>query len=686
VTGTRWNKSRKRLAAALVIALTGVAWGWMLWQLNFGIGLRQASYDLPFLFSQHDAPEDIAIVYLDDPSFQQLDQPLSQPWNRSIHADLVNRLREKGASVIAFDILFHDSRPEEDQRFSVAIEQHGKVILAGENHVDQTPNGPQQSLLLATPDLRKVAAGWGLTDALIDPDGLIRRIRFGIPTSYGIKPTLSAKTQLLLQGEDPQQELSTDPVFLNYYGPAGTFPGYSYAAVIKDEKIPENAFRNKIVFVGALQKAGLSSAGKDTFPTPYTVSTKQLTPGVEINATAAANLLHDQVLVRSSDRSGWLSIILGAFVLAAAACLLSPLRGVPLCLALAVGISVFGGWLQHAHGILTFWTIPAFGQAPLIVGLALVGHYLIEYSARWKLRRAFKSYMSDEQARQIDEDEVSLELGGREVEATILFSDLAGFTSMSEGLPPQSVSKALISYFERATEGILDNEGTIIKYVGDAVMATWGAPLKVNREADRAIDAALQMQFASSKPISLETATGTIEQVLETRIGINTGPGLAGNLGSRRRFDYSVIGDTTNTAARLEGLNKMLGTSILVSEAVLAKCEDPGHFLTRTMGSFILKGKKQGIIVHEVMGYRDRKSGTVRQRNPEYLARYQAGLDAFRSGELELAEAEFSKALLLHDRKPEDPAARLFLNHISAARGASNGTAEWHGEIALDSK
>jgi adenylate cyclase len=294
--------------------------------------------------------------------------------------------------------------------------------------------------------------------------------------------------------------------------------------------------------------------------------------------------------------------------------------------------------------------------------------------------------MSDEQARQIDEEDVSLELGGKEVNATILFSDLAGFTSMSEGLPPQAVSKALISYFERATEGILDNDGTIIKYVGDSVMATWGAPLKVDREADRAIDAAIQMQLASAMPISLETSSGIIEQVLETRVGINSGPGLAGNLGSSRRFDYSVIGDTTNTAARLEGLNKMLGTSILVAESVLEKCVDPERFLKRRMGSYVLKGRRNAIRVYEILGYADDPEVAIRRRSSSYLDLYRIGLEAFESGDFEAATASLTKCAVLHDRLPDDPAARLMLKWIAATQDAGDLPEDGVRSIVLDSK
>jgi adenylate cyclase len=689
VTRILSTRFRKRLLAALIIGVAGVVWGLILLKLNLGDGLRLASYDLPFLIGRNPTPENIVLINLDEASHQDLDQPLAQRFDRRMHAALVDRLTTAGARMIIFDILFHDPNPEQDGIFAAALQKHGNVVLAAEIVENRSEVNTQQRLLLPTPELRKVAK-WGLTDVPIDTDGVVRRIRHLIPTDFGDKPSLSEFVRQKITSTSPPTAAEME--FINYYGPAGSFITYTYGGVILDRGIPQDAFRDKIVIVGSNQKSGLTDSGKDVFPTPYLPipvkddndeESQKLTPGMEIQATIIANLLEGKRITPLRPKTELWLVVAAAFVLSATACLLPPVRGVLLCVGLGAGIAVFAVLMRQHDGLQFLWTIPVFGQMPLVSGLALGGHYFIEYSARWRLRRAFKSYMSDEQARQIDENAVSLELGGKEVNATILFSDLAGFTTMAEGLPPQAVSKALISYFERATEGILDNDGTIIKYVGDSVMATWGAPLKVDREADRAIDAAIQMQVASAVPITLETADGTIQQVLETRVGINSGLGLAGNLGSRRRFDYSVIGDTTNTAARLEGLNKMLGTSILVSKAVLDKCVEPDRFLRRRMGSFFLKGKKQPIVVFEILGLSKDPEAVIRKRRQEYLDFYQQGIDASMEGDAITAHACFQKSLPLHDRLPECPASRLHLDALEACRRESR---EWRGEIVLDSK
>jgi adenylate cyclase len=685
------KRLRKRIAAALIIAVLGIVWGIMLWQLNMGRGLRAAAYDLPFLAESHQPPGDIVMITIDEASHEELQQPLAQPWDRKLHARMIDELTESGAKIIVFDILFHDEDPESDAVLAAAIRRHGKVVLAGELvRKNRTEGAEINRLLLANPTLRRAAAGWGLAYLPIDPDGVARRIQHAIPTPFGLKPSLSEMVRSKLQGGEMQS--NPHPEFINHYGVAGTFPSYSYSGVLARRSIPDGAFRDKIVIIGAKQNAGLSDAGKDMFATPYFPiaikdvlgrKSRQLTPGMEIHATLMGNLMEGRRIREMDSRFEIYPIVGCALLFAAVTCLLTPLRGVSLALLIAALIAAGGIHLQMRENYHFVWTLPVMGQMPFVVGLSLAAHYFIEYSARWKLRGAFKSYMSDEQARQIDEDDVSLELGGKEVEATILFSDLAGFTSMSEGLPPQAVSKALISYFERATEGILDNQGTIIKYVGDAVMATWGAPLKVDREADRAIDAAIQMQIASSRPITLESADGIVEQVLETRIGINTGLGLAGNLGSSRRFDYSIIGDTTNTAARLEGLNKMLGTSILVAESVLKKCMEPERFTKRRMGSYVLKGRRQSLTVYEILGYSDSSAALIRPRSAAYLDAYAEALEAFERGDFGSAIPLLGACSTQHDRLSSDPAAGLMLKAIEAAKDQPG---PWTGHIVLDSK
>lgn len=654
-------------------------------EMNVGKGIRDSSYDFPFLFNQRTVPDEIVMIYIDEASHDDLKQPLALPWDRRLHADLINHLREAGAAVIVFDILFYDSNPEQDVALAAAIEAHGRVVLAGEFVKNEMIGADAERLLLPNPVFREASAQYGLTVLPIEPDGIVRRARYQVMTSFGPKPSLSLRAYQSFVGDQAVEMEAGAFSYINYYGASGTFPAYSYSSVLNEEAVSPGVFDGKIVIVGSRQGSGLADSGKDSFAVPSTYLTNEMMPGMEIHATLIGSMLDGSVLQKMDVGKERLFIFLVGIVMAIAACRLSPIPGILSVICLGIAVAVVGCVAHTTQSLLFTWTVPVVVQLPVVIIGSLLSHFFIEYSARWRLRRAFGAYMSSEQAKQIDEGSVSLELGGSEVEATILFSDLAGFTSLSEGLPPQSVSKALISYFEGATQGILENKGTIIKYIGDAVMATWGAPLQVDREADRAIDAAIQMQVAGQVPVTLETETGLVEETLETRIGINTGLGLAGNLGSRQRFDYTVIGDATNLAARLEGLNKMTGTSILIAQSVLDKCVSPERYLTREVGRFVVKGRSAYVSVHEVIGLADR-SALVRERSQAYLKAFESGRLAFVEMNLSEARVQFEKAIALHDRAESCPACELFLDAITTAESDPCEVEEWRGAITMTSK
>src|SRR5436190_12306821 len=202
-------------------------------------------------------------------------------------------------------------------------------------------------------------------------------------------------------------------------------------------------------------------------------------------------------------------------------------------------------------------------------------------------------------ADKIANSDFDLRPGGEIVEATVIFTDLENFTTLSEDLDPSEVSAILIAYFEQTTRCILEKKGTIIKYVGDAVMAAWGAPIDEPAHASRAAEAACDLRALTEIEVR--------GRKLRTRIGVNSGKVLAGNLGSSFRFDYTMIGDTTNFASRLESLNKYLGTQILISEAVREQLD--GKFNTRRLREFRVAGKTRSVIIHELLCRCDDRSG-----------------------------------------------------------------------------
>ncbi len=304
---------------------------------------------------------------------------------------------------------------------------------------------------------------------------------------------------------------------------------------------------------------------------------------------------------------------------------------------------------------------------PLGLAWAVGSQYLLESRRRKELRTAFGFYLSPQMADKIANSDFDLRPGGEVVEATVLFTDLENFTTLSEDLDPSEVSAILIAYFEQTTRCILEKKGTIIKYVGDAVMAAWGAPIDEPAHAIRAAEAACDLRALTEMEVR--------GKKLRTRIGVNSGKVLAGNLGSSFRFDYTMIGDTTNFASRLESLNKYLGTQILISEAVRERLAD--NFITRRLGEFRVAGKAHSVIIHELLGRGQAHSG-----ERAWIDAFEAGLDNFRAGKFSDAADLMNRACQL--RGGSDGPAEFYLRKIATFGGQD--LREWSGIIELSEK
>jgi adenylate cyclase len=285
------------------------------------------------------------------------------------------------------------------------------------------------------------------------------------------------------------------------------------------------------------------------------------------------------------------------------------------------------------------------------VVLAVASRYYLEERRKRKLRSAFGFYLSPDLASEIAERDFVLAPGGEKVTATMVFTDLEGFTTLSEKLGDSArLGAELTSYFTRTTDEILAEKGTVIKFIGDAVFAAWGAPLPQPDQAERAVRAAWKLAQVSEMDVHVPQPDGTTGTVhVRTRIGIHTGEALAGNLGSARRFDYTLIGDAVNFAARLEGANKYTGTAILLSDDTAQRVG--GKFLLRHLGAFVVKGKAKAVAIHELLG------DDPTQR-PAWLAPFETALAAWTAGDF--------------------PAARLGFESVKAMRGGVDGPSQFY--------
>ena len=664
---------------------------------------QRFSFDLPFLIRQSlesrfhwrtgvpRPTDDAVILYVDEESTRRLEQNPGTLWSRALHARLLDRLTEDGARAVLFDVVF-DTETRDDPAFAAAIARNGRTILGAtifsNSEQPLTPDESMQFLQVGlkterlskkSNQLYKSGAGWGLLwFRPVDADYGVRRLFVG-KRREGFDPWPAASWQLaLLTGADlpADDDVRFARRWLNYYGPARTVESLSYdRALREDGGVPPGYFKDRVVFIGAGSQLGTSGRKTlDEFSTPWShFAGRAYTPGTELHATAYLNLLHHDWLGRvAPGTERWVIILLG--IALGALRWLRPWWAVSV--GLAAGIGVFGvscvlQW--HSH-LWWNWSVPALVQTPLAVIMAVASRYYFEEGHKRKLRAAFGFYLSPELASQIAEKDFSLKPGGKKVLATLLFTDLEGFTALSEKLgDSERLGEELSKYFTRTTDEILAENGTVIKFVGDAVYAAWGAPLPQEDQAERAVRAAWRLAQVSDMEVEIPQPDGTIDKVrIRTRIGIHTGEALAGNLGSAQRFDYTLIGDAVNLASRLESANKQIGTTILLSDSTAQRLG--GKFLLRRIGSFRVKGKARTTIVHELLGL------DPNDRAP-WLDVFERAMSAWDAGDFENARTTFATVAAI--RGARDGVSEYYILLLEALRVPPSG---WDGVITLDEK
>lgn len=365
---------------------------------------------------------------------------------------------------------------------------------------------------------------------------------------------------------------------------------YSQEQILAGVKpnIPPSVFRDKIVFVGATA-TGLS----DVFETPFAGAKM---PGIQVHAAVADDLLSRRFMRPAPDALCVAMVLVGAVAIGVAAALVPAWWAAG---ATFVALALFGGiaarwfaggyWLNMSQPVLA-------GSFALFGGVAY--QYFVEGREKRKMKKLFGQYVSKDVYEQLVENPALARLGGQRREMTVLFSDIRGFTTVSERGQPEAIVQMLNEYFTTMVQVVFHHRGTVDKFVGDMVMALFGAPLDDSRHADHAVDAALDMIGELEALNERWQAEG--RPALDIGIGINSGPMIAGNIGSDQIMSYTVIGDAVNLGSRLESLNKQYGTRIIISDATRARLT--GRFELKPLGDVIVKGKTQPVAIFEVVG------------------------------------------------------------------------------------
>jgi adenylate cyclase len=635
--------------------------------LPFGQFLENQTLDLCYRLRPAAAPRaDLLIVAIDEPSFQELDRPW--PWPRRLHAELVRRLSAAGARLIMFDVIFAGATdPEDDKLFADAVREASNVVLGQALEVTRDPRFTRRILITPYTPFQLAARAQGLCTITPDADGVVRRFHL----SLGGRETIPlASFQVVRPGTSLSPTLSG---LIDYAGPPRSLDTVSYYQVIDPERpLPTSRIRDRIVLVGKMLEASVTpQAQADAFYTPFFALHGQLMAGVEIQGNILETLLRGS-WKREIPLWGRLALLLASiFLVSVVSVRLKPLGGLiftAVCL-VVMAAAAFGLFV-----LARFWVPPFLICTGLVLVYAgnVLGHYFTEAREKRWLRQAFGRYVAPSVVESIIQNPDRLELGGEELETTVLFADLEGFTYFSETMAPQALIKLLNDYFTPMTRIIMAHRGTLDKYIGDALMALWGAPVLLPDHALRACRAALEMEQAMAGLQANWQAQGL--PLLVARLGLHTGPVVAGNVGSRERFDYTVLGDTVNLASRLEGVNKVYGTRILLSEETSKRVKD--SLLVRELDLVLVKGRGQPVTIYELVG------ASPSQGALAWLTAFAGGLEAYRRRQWQEATRAFEEVLHL---KPGDRPAQVFIERCRSY-AADPPPPDWQGVFILESK
>lgn len=565
-------------------------------------------------------PRHVALVMIDDATLaRHADTPLAF-WT-PLFARSINTLRAVGARLIVLDFIFSGS-PEQwlaklgvtdverarnhDRDFRSAISK-GDVILAGFMVGEGREAGdftlPTPDLLLSLPQ-QDVAGHVGLANLLADADSVVRHYRVRMPIAEsilaeGLPDHTLAGLAVKAVGEE---SLPADRIRqISYAGPPGTFPFISFARLLEPnaEADPElRALAGRIVIIGT-GYAGMN----DVHPTPYSNTigaSDQLMSGPEIQANIIETMRSGREMQPASVFVEAVVLFLGAWLCA--------------YLVLRHGFSMaLGGYLMFVI-LVAYGAYRAFVEAALVdafqmqampviaLALAGVGKFGRTERERKRLNAMFGRYVSGRVMQALLESPDMPALGGARREITVLFSDIRGFTTLSELLAPEEVVELLNEYFQRVCAALLAEEATIDKFIGDAVMAEFGAPLAQPDHADRALRAAIALQRNAQEFAGWVRGRFPDRQLPDFAVGIglHTGAAVVGNIGSQWRMEYTAVGDTVNTASRLEGMTKTVGCPILVSRATYEAAQQRGDKNFGAWHHLSVKGRSQEVEVVEL--------------------------------------------------------------------------------------
>lgn len=644
------------------------------------------------LYHEREITDDIVIVAIDEKTIFEPENGglgLISTWPKTIYGDVLEKIEESEPKSVFFDILFASKTDfikfDEIESLAVKnpkIQDFGVGVLSYLSEV--SPDDKYFADILGKyENVYLIKSGQGNE---INNDGTIEyakeikpleifeknsKLGFAIVTSgedsqnegsiYSIPAKISVAggnvedhIDLTLaknfSGSEIIPELENGQILINYSKGVHGFPLVSFSDLYHG-KVPASYFKDKIVLIGAT-----ANAMQDLRYTP--IDEKTPMPGIEIHANAIQTILdgaylRHQSLVEFTGLTGILTAI------AVAAFMYVPVIYGAVVLILEVAAFPFIAKLAFAGGIILDLIWPVF--AIFTAYLAVIAYRnFTEFAEKRKLRNAFAHYVSKDLIENVISNPDALKLGGDRREISVLFLDIENFTTLSESGNPEKVIEVINGYFDEFSKIIMEVGGTVDKFEGDAIMALFGAPLICADHAVKACNAALKIREAV-EPLNVKFG-----QKLNVRIGIGTGDAIVGNMGSRERFDYTAMGDTVNTASRLEGINKFYKTRILVMHKTFLAVG--GAFFFREVDTICPKGKSDPLQIHELMGVE------VSEAGKKLVATWDEALAAYRRADWVVAEAKLNEVLAV---LPDDGPSHTLLERVAELKLAA--PAQWDG-------
>lgn len=655
----------------------------------------------------------LILIMIDERSLAEYKQ---FPWPREYHGRLASQLADWGATAVFFDIVLEDDarNPEEDVRIALdfgyagivytamAMKERGGEYFSSQIDEEQIKEDAPRSLIPLEriegsellPDysgtmflegpisrIARASFGLGLVNVFPDEDGVLRRQPLLIRDGDVVVPTTAFRLLIDVMGINyeeirvvPGEAIYAGPYTFpidrqgrfrikwypndDYYIPYREFPYYD----VLEGRVPGEFFSGKICVIGPT-----AAALEDLKATPSSLAL----PGVKIHTTLLSNLVRGEHVTAMDKTMAILLIFLIGIIVAWFALRFRTILGMALTALLTVigVVAAFYVYIQY-----TYWAELFRPLTGLVVCYTstMVYRYVIEERQKRVIKGAFQQYVSPDVVNEIIQDPEKLQLGGERRELTVLFADIQGFTGFSEQLEPEDLTNFLNKFLTVMTHRIFDHQGTVDKYIGDAIMAIFGAPIPFEDHAVKGVEAALGMREELEN--TRKEWQNTLPATFDLKLGLNTGPMVVGNMGSDVRFDYTVLGDNVNLAARLEALTRQYGVGLLISESTRDPLGD--DFLLREIDAVRVKGRKKPVRTFEVLAKVGTEKDTVELR--QLIDDFAQGLELYRARKWDEAQKIFNSL-------GEDPASVVFSGRCDLLRDESPGE-EWDGVWIMTTK